>query len=84
MARPCGESEWYARFRRRSFIQKDIKSYTIPQDANSNGFAKVLGPAQLVFLGVGSVVGAGIYVLAGITAHNTAGYASTCASSAFV
>jgi basic amino acid/polyamine antiporter, APA family len=39
---------------------------------NSETLARVLGPVQLTLLGIGAVIGAGIFVLSGIGAH-TAG-----------
>src|ERR1700690_2605215 len=41
-------------------------------DGGSETLARVLGPVQLTLLGIGAVIGAGIFVLSGLGAH-TAG-----------
>src|SRR4026208_107079 len=38
-----------------------------------NRLKRVLGPVQLTALGVGAIIGAGIFVATGAAAHNTAG-----------
>src|ERR1044071_5479505 len=38
-----------------------------------NRLRRVLGPVQLTSLGVGAIIGAGIFVATGAAAHNTAG-----------
>src|SRR5512134_692683 len=38
-----------------------------------NRLRRVLGPIQLTSLGVGAIIGAGIFVATGAAAHNTAG-----------
>lgn len=52
-------------------ILKDVEERF--QESHSSNLAKVLGLAELTFLGIGSIVGAGIYVLVGFTAHDIAG-----------
>ncbi|MGQ0430281.1 MAG: amino acid permease [Gammaproteobacteria bacterium] len=42
-------------------------------DAASHGLRRTLGPLQLVLLGIGCILGAGIYVLPGTAAANFAG-----------
>lgn len=42
-------------------------------DATSHGLRRTLGPLQLVLLGIGCILGAGIYVLPGTAAANFAG-----------
>ncbi|AKM09486.1 amino acid permease [Croceicoccus naphthovorans] len=42
-------------------------------DIQSNGLKRSLGPVQLVLLGIGCIVGAGIYVMTGAAAANYAG-----------
>ena len=56
------------RLRRRAFTRAD---FALPE--NSGGLSRQLGVYQLTFLGLGSVVGAGIYVLVGFTARTVAG-----------
>src|SRR5690606_30065544 len=40
---------------------------------SESGLKKVLGPVDLVLLGIGAIIGAGIFVLTGIAAANHAG-----------
>ncbi len=42
-------------------------------DANSHGLSRTLGPLHLMLLGIGCILGAGIYVLPGTAAANFAG-----------
>lgn len=42
-------------------------------DSETNGLRRSLGPVQLVLLGIGCIVGAGIYVMTGTAAANYAG-----------
>ena len=41
--------------------------------AGDHRLRRVLGPLQLTSLGVGAIIGAGIFVATGAAAHNTAG-----------
>lgn len=42
-------------------------------DAQHGGFRRVLGPLQMTTLGIGAIIGAGLFVLTGNTAANNAG-----------
>ncbi len=42
-------------------------------EANSHGLKRTLGPANLLFLGIGCILGAGVYVMTGTAAANFAG-----------
>ena len=42
-------------------------------DSHSGGLPRVLGPSQLIMLGVGAIIGTGIFVLTGTAAANQAG-----------
>lgn len=55
----------------RLFARKSIE--TLQRQTRDNGMRKVLGPLQLVLLGIGCIVGAGIYVMIGPAAANYAG-----------
>src|SRR3954447_19041254 len=55
----------------RLFARKSVAM--LQRQTASNGMRKVLGPLQLVLLGVGCIVGAGIYVMIGPAAANYAG-----------
>lgn len=41
--------------------------------AASGGLPKVMGLVELTFLGLGSIIGAGVFVLSGVTAREVAG-----------
>ncbi|MFV3128933.1 APC family permease [Niveispirillum sp. KHB5.9] len=43
------------------------------QDAESGGMTRTLGPLQLIFIGIGCIVGAGVYVMTGAAAAHYAG-----------
>ncbi|AUN32662.1 APC family permease [Niveispirillum cyanobacteriorum] len=43
------------------------------RDANSGGMTRTLGPWQLIFIGIGCIVGAGVYVMTGAAAAHYAG-----------
>jgi APA family basic amino acid/polyamine antiporter len=53
------------------FLKKSIES--VRQEADQTGLRKSLGPVQLVLLGIGCIVGAGVYVMTGTAAANYAG-----------
>ncbi len=55
----------------RFFIKKTIDQ--IQREATSHHLKRTLGPANLVFLGVGCIIGAGIYVMTGQAAAAYAG-----------
>lgn len=56
-------SRWLAR---KSVLQ-------LQQDAESRGLKRALGPVHIMLLGIGFIVGAGIYVMPGTAAANFAG-----------
>jgi APA family basic amino acid/polyamine antiporter len=55
----------------RLFARKSVEA--LQRQTQANGMRKVLGPLQLVLLGVGCIVGAGIYVMIGPAAAHYAG-----------
>ncbi|MGH8175708.1 MAG: amino acid permease [Steroidobacter sp.] len=55
----------------RLFIRKSIAD--VQREAGSHGLKRTLGPANLLFLGIGCILGAGIYVMTGTAAANFAG-----------
>ena len=55
----------------RLFLRKSIDH--IREEATSHGMKRTLGPLNLVFLGIGCIIGAGIYVMIGNAAANFAG-----------
>lgn len=61
---------------RHFFARKPI-SELIVEASESKGFEKTLGPFQLIMLGIGAIIGAGIFVLAGPAAGLHAGPAIT-------
>jgi APA family basic amino acid/polyamine antiporter len=54
------------------FARKPLK-LLLEEMAGENRLRRVLGPVQLTALGVGAVIGAGIFVATGAAAHNVAG-----------
>src|SRR5271165_2705902 len=54
------------------FAKKSLK-VLLDDMAGDNRLKRVLGPVTLTALGVGAVIGAGIFVATGEAAHNTAG-----------
>ena len=55
----------------RLFIKKSIDQ--IQREATNHHLKRTLGPLNLVFLGIGCIIGAGIYVMTGNAAANYAG-----------
>src|SRR3954471_17355764 len=58
--------------RRQLFATKSLKQL-LEEMAGENRLRRVLGPVQLTSLGVGAIIGAGIFVATGAAAHNVAG-----------
>jgi len=54
------------------FAKKPLK-LLLEEMAGEHRLLRVLGPVQLTSLGVGAIIGAGIFVATGAAAHNTAG-----------
>jgi len=54
------------------FAKKPLKQL-LEEMAGENRLRRVLGPVQLTALGVGAIIGAGIFVATGKAAHNVAG-----------
>lgn len=54
------------------FAKKSLKDL-LDEAAGDNRLKRALGPVNLTALGVGAVIGAGIFVATGAAAHNTAG-----------
>src|SRR5689334_18772916 len=54
------------------FAKKSLK-VLLDEMAGENRLRRVLGPVTLTALGIGAVIGAGIFVATGEAAHNTAG-----------
>jgi len=53
------------------FVKKSLSD--IEEESNRNHFKRVLGPFSLTGLGIGAVIGAGIFVLTGLAAREYAG-----------
>ena len=58
--------------RRQLFAIKPLKQL-LEEMAGENRLRRVLGPVQLTSLGVGAIIGAGIFVATGAAAHNVTG-----------
>ena len=61
----------------RLFAIKSLEQLTQEASSESSGLKRVLGPWHLIFLGVGAIVGAGIFVITGHAAAQYAGPAVT-------
>jgi len=59
------------------FATKSLELLTQEADSDTSGLKRVLGPWHLIFLGVGAIVGAGIFVITGHAAAQYAGPAVT-------
>jgi len=59
------------------FATKSLEQLTQEASSESSGLKRVLGPWHLVFLGIGAIVGAGIFVMTGHVAAQYAGPAVT-------
>ncbi len=59
------------------FAKKSLAQLTVEASSDASGLKRVLGPWHLVFLGVGAIVGAGIFVITGHAAAQYAGPAVT-------
>lgn len=53
------------------FVRKSLAS--VRHDVDTAGLRRSLGPVQLILIGVGIVIGAGVYVMTGTAAANYAG-----------
>jgi APA family basic amino acid/polyamine antiporter len=58
---------------KRLFLKKALSELTIEAFEDKHGLERSLGPANLVLLGVGVIIGAGIFVLTGHAAATMAG-----------
>src|SRR3982074_2044068 len=58
--------------RHQLFATKSLRQL-LDEMAGENRLRRVLGPIQLTSLGVGAIIGAGIFVATGAAAHNVAG-----------
>jgi APA family basic amino acid/polyamine antiporter len=61
--------------------RKSLEDLTREATATTHGLKRVLGPWDLIFLGIGAIVGAGIFV---ITGHAAAQYAGPAVTISFV
>src|SRR6201990_3201011 len=48
-------------------------SLLLAEEAGENRLRRVLGPGQLTALGVGAIIGTGIFILTGVAAHDRTG-----------
>ncbi len=60
-----------AGLRSRLFLKKSVDQ--VQREANTHHLKRALGPVNLVMLGIGCIIGAGIYVMTGNAAANFAG-----------
>ncbi len=57
---------------RQIFTRKPL-ALLLEEAAGEHGLRRVLGPVQLTCLGVGAIIGTGIFVLTGVVAHDRSG-----------
>ncbi|MGH9464657.1 MAG: amino acid permease, partial [Thermoanaerobaculia bacterium] len=57
----------------RNLFAKKPMSLLIEEMQSDNRLRRILGPVQLTSLGVGAIIGAGIFVATGAAAHNVGG-----------
>lgn len=55
----------------RLFIRKPLEDVRV--DGDRHGLVRALGPVQLTMIGIGCIIGAGVYVMTGTAASNYAG-----------
>lgn len=74
MATPlkANEREFVTKPRNQLFLRKPLKML-LEEARGENRLRRILGPIQLTSLGVGAIIGAGIFVATGAAARNTAG-----------
>jgi hypothetical protein len=63
--------------RSKAFRGKTMSSQ-LDTSASGNTMNKVLGATDLTFMGVGGIIGAGVFVLTGVAARQEAGYELLC------
>src|SRR3954469_18615893 len=57
----------------RSLLQKKPLHVLLDEMKGENRLLRVLGPVQLTSLGVGAIIGTGIFILTGVAAHDRTG-----------
>jgi APA family basic amino acid/polyamine antiporter len=60
-------------FRQKAFTTLSVEEQTGHRSASGAEMRRVLGPFDLVMLGLGGIIGAGVFVLTGVAAHSYAG-----------
>src|SRR5258705_10135895 len=62
--------------KRSALLAKKPASLLLKEASSGQGLRPILGPLQLTSLGVGAIVGAGIFVIIGVVAKDKAGAAT--------
>src|ERR1043165_9305173 len=57
----------------RSLLQKKPLGMLLQEMEGENRLRRILGPVQLTSLGVGAIIGTGIFILTGVAAHDRTG-----------
>ena len=57
----------------RSLLQKKPLAVLLDEMKGENRLRRILGPVQLTSLGVGAIIGTGIFILTGVAAHDRTG-----------
>jgi APA family basic amino acid/polyamine antiporter len=65
-------SDTWSKFKRKAFVAKSLTSQ-MDTSASGNDMSRVLGAVDLTFMGIGGIIGAGVFVLTGVAARDTSG-----------
>ena len=68
-------SSTWKKLKRKAFRAKSQASQ-LDTSASGNAMNRVLGPVDITFLGIGGIIGAGVFVLTGVAARQEAGCAA--------
>src|SRR5204863_4695754 len=71
--RPSGRAGKRMNGNGRSLFQKKPLSMFLDEMKGENRLRRILGPVQLTALGVGAIIGTGIFILTGVAAHDRTG-----------
>ena len=67
-----GSGSMWQKLKRKAFSGKSLASQ-LDTSVSGHEMNKVLGPVDITFMGIGGIIGAGVFVLTGVAARETAG-----------